>query len=78
MATAPNAALNMVTVAACPATALVGVKVAEGVRAAVPEAHQALVTPPRTAAPQVVVATSPLVATLAWERAAGWPDAACR
>ena len=53
------------TAAARPAPALVGVKVAEGARAAVPEARQALVTPPRTAAPPVAVATSPLVAALA-------------
>ena len=72
----PDAAPKMATAAAHPALALVGVKVAEGVRAAVPEARQALVTPPHTAAPPVVVATSPLVTALAWERAAGQPDGA--
>ena len=74
----PDAALKMMIVGACPAPALVGVKEVEGVRAAVPEARRALVTPPRTAAPPVVVATSPLVIALAWEMAAGRPDTALR
>ena len=60
------------------APALARVKVAEGARAAMPEARQALVTPPRTRAPPVAVATIPLVVALAWERAAGRPDAALR
>ena len=63
------------TAAVRPAPALVGVKVAEGAWAAEPEARQALVTPLRTAAPSVVVATGPLVAAPAWERAAGRSDA---
>ena len=78
MAAAPDAAPKTMTAAARPAPALVGVKVAEGARAARPEARQALATPLRMAAPLVVVATSPLVVALAWERAAGWPDASLR
>ena len=61
-----------------PALVLAGVKVAEGAWAAGPEARQALVTPLRMAAPPVAVATSPLVAVLAWERAAGRSDATPR
>ena len=65
MAAAPDAATKMVTMAARPAPAFVEVKVEEGARAAVPEARQALVTPPRMAAPPVAVATSPLIVVLA-------------
>ena len=78
MAAVPDAAPKTMTAAARPALALVGVNVAEGAWAAGPEARQALATPLRVAAPPVVVATSPLVVALVWERAAGRPAAALR
>ena len=78
MAVVPDAVPKTMTAVARPAPALVGVKGAEGARAAGPEIRQAPATPLRVAAPPVVVATSPLVVALVWERAAGRPAAALR
>ena len=78
MAAVPDAAPKTMTAAAHLAPALVGVKGAEGDRAAGPEIRQAPATPLRAAAPPVVVATSPLVVALVWERAASRPAAALR
>ena len=78
MAAALGAALKTMTVAVRLPLGSIRTKVVAGVRAAVPEAHQALVTHLRTTAPPAVVTTSPRASAPAWEKAVGRPATAPR